>query len=59
MFNLGIHPQKSAVNYDEIYDFVALGLGPAGLSAGIYAGRKGLKTLVLGSDFGGQLKKHK
>ncbi len=56
MFNLGVHTKKDAVNYDEVYDFVALGLGPAGLSAGIYAGRKGLKTLVLGHDFGGQLK---
>lgn len=56
MFNLGVHPKKDAINYDEVYDFVALGLGPAALSAGIYAGRKGLKTLVLGHDFGGQLK---
>lgn len=56
MFNLGISAKKPSVNYNEVYDFIALGLGPAGLSAGLYAGRKGLKTLVVGNDFGGQLK---
>lgn len=55
MFNLGLSAKKQAVNYDEVYDFIALGLGPAGLNAGLYAGRKGLKTLVVGYDFGGQL----
>jgi len=32
-----------------------IGLGPAGMSAAIYASRKGLKTLVLSKDVGGQL----
>ena len=31
----------------EEYDVVIAGAGPAGLTAGIYAGRDGLKTLVL------------
>ena len=56
MFNLGISVKKPSIDYTEVYDFIALGLGPAGLNAGLYAGRKGLKTLVVGHDFGGQLK---
>ena len=32
-----------------MYDIVIIGAGPAGLSAGIYAGRAGLKTLILDS----------
>ena len=56
MFNIDIGAKKDVINYDEVYDFIALGLGPGGLNAGLYAGRKGLKTLVVGHDFGGQLK---
>lgn len=56
MFNLQIGPKKQDINYNETYDFIALGLGPAALNAGLYAARKGLKTLVVGKDFGGQLK---
>ncbi|MGZ7119969.1 MAG: FAD-dependent oxidoreductase, partial [Methanobacterium sp.] len=29
------------------YDVIIVGSGPAGLTAGIYAGRQGLKTLIL------------
>ncbi len=36
-------------------DVVIVGAGPAGLSAGIYAQRKGLKTIVIGSSIGGQV----
>lgn len=32
-----------------MYDIVIIGAGPAGLTAGIYAGRAGLKTLILDS----------
>lgn len=56
MFNLQMGPKKNDINYDQIFDFVALGLGPAALSAGLYASRKGLKTLIVGKDLGGQLK---
>ncbi len=35
------------------YDLIIIGSGPAGLSAGIYAGRYALKTLVLGAEAGG------
>lgn len=40
----------------EIYDVIILGAGPAGLTAGLYAGRGGLRTLILekGQD-GGQI----
>jgi thioredoxin reductase (NADPH) len=35
------------------YDVIILGAGPAGLSAGIYASRYGLKTLIISRDIGG------
>lgn len=37
-----------------IYDLIILGGGPAGVSAGVYASRKKLKTLVVAKDLGGQ-----
>ena len=41
---------------NNIYDVVILGAGPAGLAAGLYAGRSCLKTLIIekGQD-GGQI----
>lgn len=40
----------------EVYDVIILGSGPAGLTAGLYAGRASLKTLLLGGGRpGGQL----
>jgi alkyl hydroperoxide reductase subunit F len=38
-----------------LYDVIIIGSGPAGMSAAIYSARKGLKTLVLSKDVGGQL----
>jgi len=35
------------------YDLIIIGAGPAGLAAGIYAGRYKLKTLILGKLIGG------
>ena len=32
---------------DHIYDVIILGAGPAGLSAGLYAGRSRLDTLII------------
>ncbi len=43
-------PQK------EMYDLIIIGGGPAGLTAGIYAARRGLNTLILEKkSFGGQM----
>lgn len=40
-----------------IYDLIIIGGGPAGISAGIYAGRAKLKTLVIEKEnMGGQIK---
>lgn len=55
MFNFQLSSTKPEINYDKVYDFVALGLGPAALNAGLYAHRKGLETLIVGHRFGGQL----
>lgn len=39
-----------------MYDLIIIGQGPAGLSSALYAGRSGLKTLVLEKEFaGGQM----
>jgi alkyl hydroperoxide reductase subunit F len=36
------------------YELIIIGGGPAGVSAGVYAARKKLKTLLITPDFGGQ-----
>jgi NADH-dependent peroxiredoxin subunit F len=38
-----------------MYDIIIIGLGPAAVSAGIYAIRRGLKTLLIGKEAGGQV----
>jgi len=35
------------------YDLIIVGAGPAGLTAGIYAARSGLKTAIVSNDIGG------
>jgi thioredoxin reductase (NADPH) len=41
---------------EETYDVVIIGGGPAGLTAGIYAGRGGLKTVIVEKGLpGGQI----
>ncbi|MDJ1498073.1 FAD-dependent oxidoreductase [Cytophagaceae bacterium DM2B3-1] len=40
---LGLKPHASA----ELYDVVIIGAGPAGLSAAVYGGSEGLKTLLI------------
>jgi thioredoxin reductase (NADPH) len=45
---------------DNIYDLIILGSGPAGLTAGIYAGRSDLKILIITKGkFGSLSKAHK
>jgi NADH-dependent peroxiredoxin subunit F len=41
----------------EIYDLIIVGGGPAGMTAGIYASRLNLKTLLITKNFGGQMAK--
>lgn len=44
------------MDQEHIYDLIIIGSGPAGLSAGIYAGRATLDTLILEADtVGGQV----
>ncbi|KUK49068.1 MAG: Thioredoxin-disulfide reductase [Actinobacteria bacterium 66_15] len=38
----------------ERYDVVIIGAGPAGLTAGMYTSRQGLKTAIVGGEVGGQ-----
>jgi len=38
-----------------LYDLIIVGGGPAGMSAGIYAGRQRIKTLLITKEFGGQM----
>jgi len=40
---------------DHTYDAIVVGAGPAGMSAAIYAVRKGLDVAVLGDHVGGQI----
>ncbi len=40
---------------DKMYDLIIIGAGPAGMTAGVYAARKRLKTLILTQDIGGQM----
>ena len=37
------------------YDIIIIGVGPAGLGAGLYAARRNLKVLVIGEILGGQM----
>ena len=39
---------------DSVFDLIIVGAGPAGLSAGIYAARRELKTLIISKTLGGQ-----
>ncbi len=39
------------------YDVIIIGSGPAGMTAGIYCVRKGLGTLIIGKEVGGQVSK--
>ncbi len=37
-----------------MYDLIIIGAGPAGMTAGVFATRKGLKTAIISKDMGGQ-----
>jgi len=38
----------------EVYDLIIMGAGPAGLTAGVYASRKLLSTMIISENIGGQ-----
>lgn len=38
-----------------MYDLIIIGAGPAGMTAGLYAVRREMKTLVIGREVGGQM----
>lgn len=40
-----------------MYDLIIIGGGPAGITAGIYAARKRIKTLLITKEWGGQITK--
>ncbi len=46
---------ETAATIKDAYDVVIIGAGPAGLSAAIYAKRKGLSTLLVTEKSGGQV----
>lgn len=39
-----------------MYDVIIIGAGPAGITAGIYAARKKLKTILLSKELSDQVK---
>ncbi len=46
---------SQAVESGRKYELIIIGGGPAGLTAGVYAARKMLNTLLISTDIGGQL----
>jgi alkyl hydroperoxide reductase subunit F len=54
MFTLNLET-KNSLNAEKLYDLLIVGSGPAGLSAAIYAARKGMSVGVIGEKHGGQV----
>lgn len=52
MFELGM---PSSIDTNRVYDCMVIGGGPAGITAGIYASRYGLSTVLITEDLGGQI----
>lgn len=53
---LGTGPDSSELAEKEPFDILVVGGGPAGVSAAIYAARKGIRTGIVAERFGGQVK---
>jgi alkyl hydroperoxide reductase subunit F len=54
-FILSKEEGKPTGKTELIYDLLIIGGGPAGLTAGVYAARKRLATLLVSKDLGGQV----
>lgn len=50
----GIIPSKNNTDR-QLFPLIIVGAGPAGMTSALYAVRKGIKTLVLSKDIGGQV----
>lgn len=57
MFNFSVEKQTESSAFDtiELWDFLIIGGGPAGLNAALYAKRKGLNVGIIADEIGGQL----
>lgn len=55
MLNISLSGNKNTLSSEKVYDVFIVGTGPAGLSAAIYAARKGLSVGMIGDKAGGQL----
>lgn len=53
-FDLNVK-KKSDVDYETIYDLAIIGGGPGGLSAALYAKRKGVNVILVSGNIGGQV----
>lgn len=49
-------PIDLSIDRTALWDFIVLGGGPAGMNAALYATRKGLKTLLVSENLGGQIR---
>ena len=55
LLKLGAHLERVPLEDKEPYEVLIVGGGPAGVSAGIYAARKGVRTGMVTDKFGGQV----
>lgn len=54
-FNIEKTKETSVFAAEKLWDLIIIGGGPAGLNAGLYAKRKGLKVGIITLEIGGQL----